>query len=106
MLIVFLVACLGLLCPLGCQGQGSYNDLLNELSQLYERVYDDGRYDDGQIVSRSGSDDWNNVPYREPTLNDPGYFSEAVLRDQEYMENSPLWGYQSVSGRTIISLYL
>lgn len=56
---------------------------------------DGGYYD---LESRSApNQDWSNVGYQEPTLNDD-IFSEASIRDQEYQENSPLWGYQSVSG--------
>lgn len=71
-----------------------------DLGQLY--ALDDlrnglgnGYYD---LESRSSpNQDWSNAGYQEPTLNDD-IFSEASIRDQEYQENSPLWGYQSVSG--------
>lgn len=71
------------------------------LGQLY--ALDDlrGRLDNGyyDLESRSSpNEDWSNVGYQEPTLNDD-IFSEASIRDQEYQENSPLWGYQSVSGQ-------
>lgn len=73
-----------------------------DLGQLY--ALDDlrnglgnGYYD---LESRSSpNQDWSNAGYQEPTLNDD-IFSEASIRDQEYQENSPLWGYQSVSGGT------
>ena len=75
-----------------------------ELGQLYSLDdlraglgdgLDGGYYD---LASRSApNEDWSNVGYQEPTLNDD-IFSEASIRDQEYQQNSPLWGYQSVSG--------
>lgn len=74
----------------------------SDLGQLYtledlRGALDNGYYD---LESRSSpNEDWSNVGYQEPTLNDD-IFSEASIRDQEYQENSPLWGYQSVSGGT------
>jgi hypothetical protein len=67
------------------------------LGQLYAlEDLRNGYYD---LESRSSpNEDWSNVGYQEPTLNDD-IFSEASIRDQEYQENSPLWGYQSVSGQ-------
>lgn len=79
---------------------GTYNQLLlNDLNQLYQLGKLDGYYDD-DLESRSSPDsDWT-LSYRDPTMNDPGIFSEASIRDQEFIEHSPLWGYQSVSGGT------
>lgn len=71
-----------------------------DLGQLYaledlRNGLGNGYYD---LESRSSpNEDWSNAGYQEPTLNDD-IFSEASIRDQEYQENSPLWGYQSVSG--------
>lgn len=82
-----------------------------DLGQLYaledlRNGMGNGYYD---LESRSSpNEDWPNAGYQEPTLNDD-IFSEASIRDQEYQENSPLWGYQSVSGRSYMigfKLYL
>lgn len=82
-----------------------------DLGQLYaledlRNGMGNGYYD---LESRSSpNEDWSNAGYQEPTLNDD-IFSEASIRDQEYQENSPLWGYQSVSGRSYMidfKLYL
>ncbi|XP_069116232.1 neuroendocrine protein 7B2-like [Argopecten irradians] len=90
MLSLILVAIVGL------ANGASYADLLSELNGLYDL---DPSYFDDNLVSRSSPGDWG-LSYRDATLNDPELLGEAALRDQEYLEQSPLWGYQSMSGGT------
>ncbi|XP_060082997.1 neuroendocrine protein 7B2-like [Ylistrum balloti] len=85
-----------LIAVLGLVNGASYSDILSELNGLYD--LDPGYYDDN-LVSRSSPGDWG-LSYRDATLNDPELLGEAALRDQEYLEQSPLWGYQSMSGGT------
>jgi len=102
MVALLFLASIGLLCPtLPALGQ-SYADILNDLSNLYGM---DRSYFDEQVASRSSpaDEDWS-LSYRDTTMNDPEIYSEAALRDQEYLENSPLWGYQSVSGTNLLFL--
>lgn len=80
---------------LGLVHGASYSDILSELNGLYD--LDPGYYD-GNLVSRSSPGDWG-LSYRDASMNDPELLGEAALRDQEYLEQSPLWGYQSVSGK-------
>ena len=92
-------------------GGASYNSLWNNLDLSDLDLYRlqqlgggdrraNGYYDD-DLDSRSTADsDWSMLNYRDTPSNDGNdMFSEASIRDQEYQEQSPLWGYQSVSGK-------
>ncbi|XP_021344861.1 uncharacterized protein LOC110444832 [Mizuhopecten yessoensis] len=85
-----------LIAALGLVNGASYSDILSELNGLYD--LDPGYYEDN-LVSRSSPGDWG-MSYRDAPLNEPELLGEAALRDQEYLEQSPLWGYQSMSGGT------
>ncbi|KAK3093414.1 hypothetical protein FSP39_015381 [Pinctada imbricata] len=105
---VFLVASLGYVYgyDMGGLGGASYDAMWKDLdlADLYRQL-DKGRMDgyfDDDLDSRSSpSNDWTLLSYRDQPMSDPNdIFSEASIRDQEYQEHSPLWGYQSVSGGT------
>ncbi|XP_041353560.1 uncharacterized protein LOC121371611 [Gigantopelta aegis] len=69
---------------------------LPELAHLYrmQRLSDNfGDYFSDEPESQSVEDDWS------PSYGDP-FYSGTHLRDQEHLEQSSLYGYQSVSGGT------
>ena len=102
-MILFILASLSL----GCQAS-NYADLLANLQYIYNieqlqksmpvsDYYPDETYDKLQ-------DDWDvaypdTAPYSEPSLKEARDYGEAALRDQEYMKQLPLSGYQFISGR-------
>lgn len=84
----------------------SYTDLFGDLTRLYrmQRIENSlDQYYDDDLESRSANDDWT-IAYRDAAMDSPELFSGASIRDQEYAEQGPqLWGYQSVSGESILS---
>ncbi|KAL4238719.1 Neuroendocrine protein 7B2 [Mactra antiquata] len=91
-----------------CGSQATmYDDLMADLRYLYnldqlqnslplDEYYQDNSYDSKVM------DDWEDVAYPD-TLSDPKEprdYGEAALRDQEYMKQLPLSGYQFISGGT------
>ena len=93
---------------IGCQAS-NYADIMANLQYLYniEQLEKSlpalGDYypdeDFGKI-----QDDWDvaypdTAPYSEPSPKEARDYGEAALRDQEYMKQLPLSGYQFISGR-------
>ncbi|KAK3589060.1 hypothetical protein CHS0354_008710 [Potamilus streckersoni] len=81
----------------------SYAKVLSDLYQLYQiqQLQDSAvkghDFYDESLENRNQNDDWS-ASYGDPTLRDPRLYSEAAIRDQEYMKQLPISGYQFISG--------